>query len=369
MPPPPPGRRSELVGPREAVRRQAAGLGAFADPWLEIGLGAGLVAEAPGEALGQGEDLGVGQTRRPCASAGSRRGRASSPAPASSGKISSLRFSPITATRRRPPARHAGHAPRRPPARSAPACRSWSAPAPRPPARRSRGRRGRRPGACGRACGPTASTIVVLVGEVDHQPHRLADAAAAGQLVAADACRSGRWWRRAAACRWSAACSAKRPRSPSLNLQLGGVGSTMALDGADPALLRADDGDRLALDRAPRVGTISADGRVGELGAALAERGLGAEALLAARSISPAIGCHCLLLGLAAAPSSSFCSSVERPCARAGSPSPPACASARRRMLRMASAWSVGELEASLISSAFGSSSSRMMRITSSRLR
>src|SRR6185312_1588487 len=52
---------AELLRRREAARRQAAGLGPLPQPFLERGFRAGLVAEAPGEALRQIEGLHVGQ--------------------------------------------------------------------------------------------------------------------------------------------------------------------------------------------------------------------------------------------------------------------------------------------------------------------
>ena len=53
----------EPIGLRKALWRQAAGFGAVADPFLELGPGDGERAPgrvAPGEAVGDGEDPGVG---------------------------------------------------------------------------------------------------------------------------------------------------------------------------------------------------------------------------------------------------------------------------------------------------------------------
>src|SRR5690606_13305813 len=56
----PPGPSSaELVVHRESARRQAARLSALAEPWLQIGLGAGALADLPGQAILQPEHLHV----------------------------------------------------------------------------------------------------------------------------------------------------------------------------------------------------------------------------------------------------------------------------------------------------------------------
>src|SRR6516164_3920279 len=56
---------AESVRPREAGRHEAADAAARAEPWTEIGFGAGTtLALAPGEAIGQAEHLAVGEPAR-----------------------------------------------------------------------------------------------------------------------------------------------------------------------------------------------------------------------------------------------------------------------------------------------------------------
>ena len=140
----------------------------------------------------------------------------------------------------------------------------------------------------------------------------------------------------------------------------------MALHRADPALLRDDDGDRLALDHR-RLDVLDVVlRRLGEGRAAAAERRVRAERLA---HLPDLVGDRLplLVLGLEqrldarSAPwSSSSCSlriSISSSLRRL-----------RSRMLRIASACTSVSLKRFIITG-FGSSSSRMMRITSSRLR
>ena len=140
----------------------------------------------------------------------------------------------------------------------------------------------------------------------------------------------------------------------------------MALQRAHPALFGDHDRDRLALDEGLLDGGKIMLGRIGELRAALAERRLRPEDVADLSDLLADLG---PLLGFR---TEQALDALQF--ARGGS-----CSSVlisissslrkeRRRMLRMASAWTSVSLNA-LISAGFGSSSVRMILITLSMFR
>ena len=115
---------------------------------------------------------------------------------------------------------------------------------------------------------------VVLVRQIDHQPQRLAMAAPAGQPVDPDRVKA------AVGAEDDQAVGGlggdRKARPVAFLVFLLGGGDVVPLDGADPALFRAQHGYRLALDQ--RLGGISiGSGAAADLGAAPAERRVAAE--------------------------------------------------------------------------------------------
>ena len=91
----------------------------------------------------------------------------------------------------------------------------------------------------------TTSSSLVQIGQ---QAHRLAVAAAARQVAGFQRVGDGRWWRTASAGRWCEQGSSSLQLVAFLEFQFGRIGDR-ALHRADPALVGQDDGDRLALDQ------------------------------------------------------------------------------------------------------------------------
>ena len=150
-----------------------------------------------------------------------------------------------------------------------------------------------------------------------------------------------------------------------LELELGGI-LHVPLHGADPALLGQDHGDRLLLDHRLHRGRPRSSGASARTVRRRPSVGLLGVALLGRR------GSRRRSAPTADRPTSAAASTRASPWragrARRGSPSPRAWTATRRRRFRIASACTSVSLNLA-ISLALGSSSKRMMRITSSRLR